>query len=226
MPGPPSSLRSSRSAFFMPPLAEAADELSTSNRLDDRRFVTSGPRAYEVGTEAGRYPAMGFHTRGEMGGVWTPPIKLVDGIWFGVGKRWIGPATRFTSGYGHVRMRLPGSGGLSIERTDFVPGEARGVLVGLRLQGRGRRTVKLRMQTHSELMSIYPWGETKPYDQTTFNLADEARVAGRSLIFTRAGDAAGGERRGARLGRRRRQPPPAGPRAHRRRLSRARRTRR
>ena len=105
---------------------------------------------------------MGFHTRGEMGGVWTPPIKLVDGIWFGVGKRWIGPATRFTSGYGHVRMRLPGSGGLSVERTDFVPGEARGVLVGLRLQGRGRRTVKLRMQTHSELMSIYPWGETNP----------------------------------------------------------------
>ena len=173
--------------FLIPPLAEAADELSTSNRLDDRRFVTSGPRAYEAGTEAGRYPAMGFHTRGEMGGVWSPPIKLVDGIWFGVGKRWIGPATRFTSGYGHVRMRLPGRGGLSIERTDFVPGEARGVLVGLRLQGKGRRTVKLRMQTHSELMSIYPWGETDPYDQTTFNLPDQAGVAGRSLLFTEQG---------------------------------------
>jgi hypothetical protein len=172
--------------FFMPPLAEAADRLSTSNRLDDRRFVTSGPRAYEVGTEAGRYPAMGFHTRGEMGGVWTPPIKLVDGIWFGVGKRWIGPATRFTSGYGHVRMRLPGSGGLTVDRTDLVPGEARGVLVGLRLQGKGRRTVKLRMQTHSELMSIYPWGETNP-SQTVFNLADDARVAGRSLVFTERG---------------------------------------
>jgi hypothetical protein len=172
--------------FFMPSLAEAADELSTSNRLDDRRFVSSGPRAYEVGTEAGRYPAMGFHTRGEMGGVWTPPIKLVDGIWFGLGKHWVGPATRFTSGYGHVRMRLPGSGGLSVERTDFVPGEARGVLVGLRLQGKARRTVKLRMQTHSELMSIYPWGETTP-SQTTFNLADEAGFAGRSLIFTEQG---------------------------------------
>jgi len=173
--------------LFVPSLAGAADELSTSNRLDDRRFVTSGPRAYEVGTEAGRYPAMGFHTRGEMGGVWTPPIKLVDGLWFGVGKRWIGPATRFTSGYGHVRMRLPGSGGLSIERTDFVPGEARGVLVGLRLQGRGRRTVKLRMQTHSELMSIYPWGETPSGTQTTFNLPDRARAAGRSLVFTEQG---------------------------------------
>ena len=97
--------------FFMPPVAEAADELSTSNRLDDRRFVTSGPRAYEAGTEAGRYPAMGFHTRGEMGGVWTPPIKLVDGIWFGDGKRWIGPATRFTSGTATSACACPAAAG-------------------------------------------------------------------------------------------------------------------
>jgi hypothetical protein len=47
-----------------------APTLSVSDRLDERRYVTTGPRAYEVGTEAGRYPAMGFHTRGEMGGIW------------------------------------------------------------------------------------------------------------------------------------------------------------
>ena len=170
-----------------PSPAAAADELSTSNRLDDRRYVTSGPRAYDVGTEAGRYPAMGFHTRGEMGGIWSPPIKLVDGIWFGINKAWIGPATRFTSGYGHVKMRLPGRGGLSIERTDVVPGEARGVLIGLTLKANGPRTVNLRMQTHSELMSIYPWGETKPYDQRTFNLADKASYGGGALVFTEQG---------------------------------------
>jgi hypothetical protein len=173
--------------LFAPSLAEAADELSTTDRLEDRRFVTTGPRAYELGTEAGRYPAAGFHTRGEMGGVWTPPVKLVDGIWFGVGDDWIGPATRFTSGYGHVRMRLPRSGGLSIERTDFVPGERRGVLVGLDLRGDGGRTVDLRMQTHSELMSIYPWGETKVYTQQTFNLQDTAAFAGRELVFGESG---------------------------------------
>jgi hypothetical protein len=167
--------------------AQAAPELSTSDRLDDRRYVTSGPRAYDVGTEAGRYPAMGFHTRGEMGGIWSPPIKLVDGIWFGVNREWIGPATRFSSGYGHVRMKLPGSGGLQIDRTDFVPGEARGVLIGLRLRANGPRTVNLRMQTHSELMSIYPWGETKPYDQRTFNLQDQARYTAGSLVFTEQG---------------------------------------
>ena len=172
--------------LLVPSLAAAADELSTSNRLDDRRYVTSGPRAYDVGTEAGRYPAMGFHTRGEMGGIWSPPIKLVDGIWFGVDDNWIGPATRFTSGYGHVKMQLPGSGDVRVERTDFVPGEARGVLVGLKLIANGPRTVNLRMQTHSELMSIYPWGETK-ISQSSFNLPDTVAYGDGALVFAEQG---------------------------------------
>ena len=180
-------------SLLAPATATAADELSTSNRLEDRRFVTVGPRAYELGTEAGRYPAAGFHTRGEMGGVWTPPIKLVDGIWFGLDGEWIGPARRFTSGYGHVKMRLPRTGGLRVERTDFVPGERRGVLVGLKLEGKAKQKVRLRMQTHSELMSIYPWGETKtaagtePLNQLTFNLPDTVGLAGRALVFGESG---------------------------------------
>jgi hypothetical protein len=84
-------------------------------------------------------------------------------------------------------MRLPGSGGLAVERIDFVPGEARGVLVGLRLRANGPRTVNLRVQSHSELMSIYPWGETKPYDQRTFNLPDKASYGGGALVFTEQG---------------------------------------
>ena len=173
--------------LVMPAAAQAAAELSTTDRLKDRRYVATGPRAYVVGSEDGRFPAMGFHTRGEMGGIWSPPIKLVDGLWFGIGDEWIGPATEFTSGYGHVRMQLPGPGGLKIERTDFVPGEARGVLVGLELQGRRNSTVDLKLDAHSELMSIYPWGETAPYDQETFNLRDSAAFANGNLVFTERG---------------------------------------
>jgi hypothetical protein len=39
----------------------------------------------------------------------------------GIDDSWIGPATRFTSGYGHVSMDLPDSKHLRIDRTDFVP---------------------------------------------------------------------------------------------------------
>jgi hypothetical protein len=167
----------------------ATPELSTSDRLDDRRFVTAGPRAYDVGTEAGRYPAMGFHTRGEMGGIWSAPIKLLDGLWFGIDGDWIGPAQRFTSAQGHVRMDLPATNGIRATRTDFVPGEHRAVLVRLALENPSRhdRTVTLDVDAHSELMSIYPWGETKPFTQTEFNLQDDAGYGAGALTFTEQG---------------------------------------
>ena len=108
-------------ALVAAPVARAAPSLSTTNRLDDRRYVESGTRGYVVGSEAGRFPASGWHIRGEMGGVWTPPLKLLDGIWFGIDGQWIGPATRFTSGQGYTRFTLPTTGGLQLRRTDFAP---------------------------------------------------------------------------------------------------------
>jgi hypothetical protein len=181
-------------ALLTPSVALAADELSTTDRLDARRFVTAGPRAYEVGTEAGRYPAAGFHTRGEMGGFWSPPIKLLDGIWFGVDGAWLPNAERFTSGHGYVKMAVPVRPGLTVERTDFVPGESRGALIGLRFAASGaEQTFDLAVQAHSELMSSYPWGETKadgePFTQLQVNLPDSAAASddGNALLFTDAG---------------------------------------
>ena len=107
----------------------AGPTLSVSSQLNVRRYAASGDRSYELGTEDGRYPAMGFHTRGEMGGIWTPPVKLLDGIWFGVNGQWIGPATTFTSGFGYVHMALPSmgpsAGGVQLSRTDFARSSGR-----------------------------------------------------------------------------------------------------
>jgi len=49
------------------------------------------------------------------------------------------------------------------------------------------RTVRLWADAHSELMDIYPWGETKPYDQRTFNLQDEVAFDAGQLVFTEQG---------------------------------------
>src|SRR5437868_5660176 len=111
--------------------AATSPTLSVSSNLANRRYVASGDRAYDLGSEDGRYPAMGFHTRGEMGGIWTPPIKLLDGIWFGINSKWIGPATSFTSGFGYTQMALPATYGLQITRTDFAPDGRRAVEFGL-----------------------------------------------------------------------------------------------
>ena len=157
-------------------------ELSETRRLADRRFVVTGDRAWALGSADGRYPASGFHTRGEMGGFWLPNLKLLDGIWFGINGDWFGPATRTTSGWGYVRADLPTTNGVQASRTDFVPDGVSGALVGLSLRANRTRTITLRVDAHSELLGSYPWGETTP-SQTTENLPDSASVVGTHLRF-------------------------------------------
>ena len=160
--------------------------LSVSDRLDDRRYVAAGSRGYIVGAETGRFPAMGWHIQGEMGGIWSPPIKLLDGLWFGVDGEWLGEATRFTSGYGFVQMEVPGPDGLTVKRTDFLPDGKRGALVGLELTSPTSRQVNLTVDAHSELMSAYPWGWTNP-SALEHNLEDTVAYADGRLEFREQG---------------------------------------
>jgi len=57
-----------------------AAQLSTNNRLQDRREVAAGQRSSAAGLEDGRFYVNGWHTAGEMGGVWAPPVKRLDGL--------------------------------------------------------------------------------------------------------------------------------------------------
>jgi hypothetical protein len=165
--------------------AAAARELAVSTRLQDRREVSSGTRAYSVGFEDGRFYANGWHITGEMGGVWTPPLKLVDGVWFGLDGQWVGQATTFTSGWGYTRYQLPDTAGLSVSRTDFVPDGPRGALFGLTITNHGAaRTAKLSVDAHSELMGQYPWGFTGVTPNASDNLPDAGNYDGHNLVFT------------------------------------------
>ena len=164
-------------------------ELSATTRLADRRSLVVGDRFYEMGAEDGSYPATGFHTRGEMGGFWTPPIKLLDGLWFKLGDSWL-TSSSYTSGWGYSRMDLGTHDGVRVTRTDFAPNGIRAGVVGLRLSSSSARTVTLGVDAHSELMKVYPWGETKP-SQTTYNLARHRRGRRQEPAVPRAGHAAG-----------------------------------
>ncbi len=157
-------------------------ELSETSRLADRRTVVTGDRAWVLGSADGRFPAAGFHTRGEMGGFWTPSLKLLDGVWFGIGDTWISRGTQTTSGWGYVRTDFPATDGVAASRTDLVPDGVAGALVGMTLRSATTRTVTLRADAHSELMGSYPWGETTP-SQTTVNLPDTGAVDGNALVF-------------------------------------------
>jgi hypothetical protein len=163
----------------------SAHELSVGSRLADRREVAAGTRAYAIGFEDGRFYANGWHITGEMGGVWTPPLKLVDGVWFGLDDQWVGPATTFTSGPGYTRFQLPDTAGLRLQRTDVAPDGRRGVLFGLTITNPGAaRTTKLTVDAHSELMGQYPWGFGGITPNASDNLPDRGRYDGRRLVFT------------------------------------------
>ena len=173
-------------AIAAPAAAQAAPpELAVSDRLQDRRALASGDRAYSVGFQDGRFYANGWHITGEMGGIWSPPLKLADGIWFGIGSQWIGPATEFRSGWGYTETEFPDTAGLRVKRTDFAPDGGRAVLYGLQLTNPAAttRTVTVRVDAHSELMGAYPWGFDNVRPNARDNLADTASFDGRRLVF-------------------------------------------
>src|SRR4051794_19703226 len=158
-------------------------EVSVSDRLQDRRAVVAGTRAYAEGFEDGRFYANGWHITGEMGGVWAPPLKLADGVWFGVDGQWVGSATSFTSAQGHVRYALPSLAGLELTRTDFVPDGRRAALYGLSLKNPAAtaKTVTVKVDVHSELLTAYPWGSTTP--SASANGQDTATFEDGALTF-------------------------------------------
>ncbi len=172
-----------------PAAAQAATpELSTSHRLQDRRYAATSERTRILGFEDGRFYANGWHIAGEMGGVWSEPIKLVDGVWFGIDGQWVGQATRFTSGWGYTKFQLPDTAGLQLERTDFAPDGRRAALFGLKMTNPGptSRTVTVMVDSHSELLAEYPWsfGNTP---HASDQLPDTATVQGDALQFREQG---------------------------------------
>ncbi|MEO1049736.1 MAG: glycogen debranching protein [Bacteroidota bacterium] len=54
--------------------------LSGKGSYRDAPYVTAGNRVYMVGHQNGSFPDLGWHVKGEMGGIWNHPIKLMDGV--------------------------------------------------------------------------------------------------------------------------------------------------
>jgi hypothetical protein len=162
-----------------------AAELSTGDRLADRREVAAGTRAYAIGFEDGRFYANGWHITGEMGGMWTPPLKLVDSIYFGINSQWVGQATKFTSGWGYTKYDLPSLQGLQLERTDVAPDGRRGALLRLKLTNtaKNQKTVIVKVDAHSELMTAYPWGFDGVTPNASDNIQDTGSYNGHALVF-------------------------------------------
>ena len=166
------------------PGANAAPPISATSQLSERRFVAAGTDAYVVGVEDGTFPPIGWHTTGQMGGVFTPPVKLLDGLWFGLSGSWLDSATSYTSGPGFVRLTFPVTDGLQPTLTEFAPDGLPTVLFGLTLVpvNGSAATVAVTADAHSEVSATYPWSSTTPtWDQ--FNHQNTVSAANGVIQF-------------------------------------------
>jgi hypothetical protein len=116
----------------------------------DRPFAVTGRRCYLVGAMNGAFPDLGHHLPGEMGGLWTPPIKLADGFWFGLTGStpagappaepvWLYGANcrRFTMTPGRAEREFAlAVAGADVRATQeiFAPDALPGILIGLTLE--------------------------------------------------------------------------------------------
>jgi hypothetical protein len=137
--------------------------LTKMQRLGDP-FIAAGDRAYLVGAQDGGFPPTGWHTPGEMGGVWTHPIKLLDGFWLQVGGTWVSSSSRFTVGPFWNAFEFSELDGLRLARQDFVPDGEPAIVVRFTLESARARTLSLRVLARTHLQAVWPGGVTDTSD--------------------------------------------------------------
>lgn len=100
----------------------------------DSPYMTPGDRVYAVGHQNGRFPDIGWHIKGEMGGIWDHPIKLMDGFQEKIGtpkQQTPFPKAERYSQYPFssvFEFSLPNNE-LSVKRTQFSPDNTEGLVV-------------------------------------------------------------------------------------------------
>ena len=103
----------------------------TANYLHSKQ-MTPGNHAYCVGFQDGTFPDIGWHIKGEMGGLWAHPIKLLDGFSAAMIHKgdtvYLDSATTYsTTALGSIfTYNIQGK---TITRTQFIPDPAKGMVV-------------------------------------------------------------------------------------------------
>lgn len=134
-------------------------------------YVTAGDRVYMVGHQDGTFPELGWHIKGEMGGIWNHPIKLMDG--FEVDLSWddqtikLNHADTFVNyPFANKHLYRIADKNLSIERWQFVPDHKEGLLVQFILNNTGEQhqNFQFHFNGHSDLRPTWLGERTNMVD--------------------------------------------------------------
>ena len=127
--------------------------ISNQGRTRQQPYVTAGDRTYLIGMQNGNFPDMGQHVPGEMGGLWLPPIKLIDAFQARIAEvgtdrqSLLAEATEMFAypygnrfGYGRVLSDI------EVDRFQFAPDRKPGLIVEYRFKNASDRPRRLRFQ--------------------------------------------------------------------------------
>jgi hypothetical protein len=102
-------------------------------------YLTAGNRLYMVGHQNGNSPDLGWHVEGEMGGIWSHPIKLMDGFLAHLVKDQktycLNAADQFINyPIGNQLVFLKDLPGVEIRRVQFVPEDKEGIIISFEIE--------------------------------------------------------------------------------------------
>jgi len=107
-------------------------------------FVAAGNRLYLIGFQNGTFPDLGWHIKGEMGGIWDHPIKLMDGFSVQLHSTQSGNSLCLNSARRFVNYPIGNhhefhwaEEKMIISRFQFVPDDMEGMIVEFKLVNNG-----------------------------------------------------------------------------------------
>ena len=162
-----------------------ADLLADSPNIEgnqdyiDSPYVTAGDRVYMVGHQTGTFPELGWHVKGEMGGIWLHPIKLMDGfdvILDSEGQSIpLAKADKFINyPTANVHIYQLEDADLTVERWQYVPDGKEGIAVQFLITNQAdvAKSLSFQLNGHTDLMPVW-LGErtnmTDGQDTASFN---------------------------------------------------------
>ena len=171
--------------------------LKGSPSIDGRKeyinspYVTAGDRVYMVGHQDGSFPELGWHVKGEMGGIWLHPIKLMDGFDVSISsdekKVPLATADSFVN-YPTANKHIYELKNLDllVERLQYVPDGKEGLVVQFKVTNTSANSRQLEMELtgHADLMPVWLGERTNMVngnDLAKFNEAENAWVVKDSL---------------------------------------------
>lgn len=137
----------------IPSLAGKPEYLSTP-------YIAAGDRLYAVGHQDGSFPDLGWHVTGEMGGIWSHPIKLLDGFVLNIGEgtnSWcLTDAQQFVN-YPVANRHLFALNDLEVQRVQFAPDGLEGLVVEYSIKNSSpeKRTLQLAFSAMTDLSPVW-----------------------------------------------------------------------